>query len=55
MMKRETLAGKMKTDIRDDLNECLNDDKQLLFILKSATYLDPDFKDMFVLLKEEVK
>jgi hypothetical protein len=33
----------------------VNDDKQLLLILNSATYLDPRFKDMFVSLKEEVK
>ncbi len=53
--KDSLLAGEMKTAIRDYLNERVNDDKQLLLILNSATYLDPRFKDMFVSLKEEVK
>ncbi|KAK0149425.1 Zinc finger BED domain-containing protein 1 [Merluccius polli] len=54
--KDSLLAGEMKSAIRDYLNEEVNDDdKQLLLILNSATYLDPRFKDMFVSLKEEVK
>lgn len=49
------LAGEMKCAIRNYLNECVNDDKQLLLLLNTATYLDPRFKDMFVSLKDEVK